>query len=57
MNKIDFKHSMFKHPFTCMVSGPTSSGKTILIREILSGYKNIINIETNNLRVVWAYGQ
>lgn len=51
------KHSMFKHPFTCMVAGPTSSGKTVLIREILSNFKNIINIHTENLNVIWAYGQ
>ena len=47
----------FRHPFTCMVSGPTGSGKTLLVRRILKSYKLLINIKTNTLRVLWAYGQ
>jgi predicted AAA+ superfamily ATPase len=27
---------IFKHPFTCTISGPTQSGKTWLIKKILS---------------------
>ena len=26
---------IFKHPFTCMIAGPTQSGKTTLLTKIL----------------------
>src|SRR5258708_318336 len=51
----DIKHIQFKHPFTCMVSGPTSSGKTVLVRRILSQSKYLVAGNINN--VMWAYGQ
>jgi Ni2+-binding GTPase involved in maturation of urease and hydrogenase len=35
MLAVDKKHLSFKHPFTCITAGPTSSGKTVLIRRIL----------------------
>ena len=47
----------FIHPFTCMVSGPTSSGKTVLVRDILKNYKLLTNIKANTLNVLWCYGQ
>ena len=50
----------FKHPFTCMVSGPTSSGKTVFVRRLLNSYKTIFHFEEkklDKLRVLWAYGQ
>src|SRR5437868_5442427 len=52
-------HLKFIHPFTCMVSGPTSSGKTYLIRNILSAHQMLIKFEEKiqNLKVLWAYGQ
>jgi len=40
-----------------MVSGPTSSGKTVLVREILSNFKNLISINREIINVIWAYGQ
>ena len=46
----------FKHPFTCMVSGMTSSGKTVLVRRILSNWKNLINIKKSNIKILWCYG-
>ena len=60
MPSIDGKHLKFKHPFTCMTAGPTSSGKTVLIRRILKYYKNVIYFKNENidkLKVIWAYGQ
>ena len=51
------KHSMFKHPFTCMVSGPTSSGKTALVRNLLTNFKSLIYIDRDIINVIWAYGQ
>ena len=38
-------HLKFRHPFTCMLSGPTSSGKTILIRSILRAFKLLIEFK------------
>lgn len=49
----------FTHPFTCMVSGPTSSGKTYLVRNIIKNYKTLIKFQEkiNIINVQWAYGQ
>ena len=35
-----FSDLKFKHPFTCIVSGMTSSGKTLLVRNILKNWKS-----------------
>lgn len=57
-NKEDLlKHTQFKHPFTCMVAGPTSSGKTVLVRRILKNHKLLISVGVEKLKVMWAYGQ
>ena len=49
----------FRHPFTCMVSGPTSSGKTILVRRLLKSFDLLFNFneKVKKLKVLWAYGQ
>jgi len=44
-----------KHPFTCMVAGPTGSGKTYLVRDILQYHKHVIN-NLSDSKVLWAYG-
>jgi len=57
---VDRKHLTFKHPFTCMTAGPTSSGKTVLIRRILEHHKQLIyfkNESIEKLKIIWAYGQ
>lgn len=57
---VDKKHLTFKHTFTCMTAGPTSSGKTVLIRRILEHHKLLIyfkNESIENLKIIWAYGQ
>jgi hypothetical protein len=54
----DVHHAKFKHPFTCLISGPTQSGKTTLIRRILKNYRLLFhNINTTTLKVLWIYGQ
>jgi len=53
----DVIHFQFKHPFTCVVSGPTSTGKTVLVRKILENWKSLIHINSNVLNVLWYYGQ
>lgn len=50
------KHFMFKHPFTCIVAGPTGSGKTYLIRNMLLHHKHVF-ANLPKLKVLWCYGQ
>ena len=46
-----------KHPFTCLVAGPTGSGKTVLVRRILKENRKLIsNLESRSPRVLWCYG-
>jgi len=57
--EVEKKHMCFKHPFTCILAGPTSSGKTVLMRRILKNFKNTIYFKAmpERLKVLWAYGQ
>jgi hypothetical protein len=60
MLAIERNHLSFKHPFTCIAAGPTSSGKTVLVRRILKHHKSIIHFKgmsIEKLKVIWAYGQ
>lgn len=57
---VEGKHLKFKHPFTCMLAGPTSSGKTVLIRRIIKDYDKTFYFKAEipvPLKVMWAYGQ
>ena len=50
----------FKHPFTCIVAGPTFSGKTTWVRKFLTNWKYIvdnISVEKEYLNVLWCHGQ
>lgn len=44
-----------KHPFTCLISGPTGSGKTKLVQRILKNRNQLIS--NTGLSVLWAYGE
>ena len=44
----------FQHPFTCIVAGPTGSGKSHLVRSIIRAKRKLIIPEPT--RVMWAYG-
>jgi hypothetical protein len=44
----------FRHPFTCMIAGPTQSGKTVLTRRLIKNYKLLTDI--TNIKVLWCYG-
>ena len=54
---MDLDYFKFRHPFSAMFSGPTSSGKTYLVRNILKSFKLLTSIDDNKLKVLWAYGQ
>ena len=45
----------FKHPFTCIVAGPSQSGKTCLINKIVNNVKNYISPKPT--RIIWCYGE
>lgn len=45
----------FKHPFTCLVAGPTQSGKTNFTFDLLANLKNLVVPEPNC--IVWCYGE
>lgn len=44
-----------KHPFTCLIAGPTGCGKTLWIARLLK-HKNIL-IDPVPENIVWFYGQ
>ena len=53
---LDLSYFQFRHPFTCMIAGPTSSGKTVLVKKILNNHKILIN-GISEINILWAYGQ
>ena len=56
--EFDSKHIKFKHPANILVSGPTGSGKTQLVRRILKNYKQQFhNLNKGKIKILWAYGQ
>ena len=44
---------IFVHPFSCLISGSTASGKSFLLKEILK-YKNIL-IKDPPERIIFCY--
>ena len=60
MQYIERKNIAFKHPFTCMLAGPTSSGKTVLVRKIIENHPKTLWFKESHpevLKILWAYGQ
>ena len=45
---------MWKHPFTCIVAGPTGCGKTQFTIRLIQN-ANIV-IEPSPEKIVWCYG-
>lgn len=44
----------FEHPFTCAIAGPTKSGKTYFVKQLLSALP--FYVYPCPKRIVWAYG-
>ena len=44
-----------KHPFTCIVAGPSQSGKTVFLRRLLTQAQELIN-EPPEV-ILWFYGE
>ena len=60
MQSVNRKYLAFQHPFTCMLAGPTSSGKTVLTRDIIVNHNKTFWFEKahpDELKILWAYGQ
>ena len=41
--------TIFKHPFTCCIAGPTGAGKTVLLQKILINKNNIFDIQPDRI--------
>jgi hypothetical protein len=54
MTHWEIEETVFKHPFTGLVCGPTQSGKTYLMYQILLNNKIIINPQIE--RIIVCYG-
>lgn len=45
----------FKHPFTCMLAGPTMSGKTTILSKILTNHKIMIDPPID--KIIYCYAR
>ena len=46
---------LFKHPFTCMLAGPSKSGKTTLLKKILFNHHKLIDKPIN--KIIYCYSR
>lgn len=52
LDNVDFR---LQHPFNCVMSGPSSSGKTTLLTRILLGGSKVTTVKFD--RIVYCYGE
>jgi hypothetical protein len=45
----------WQHPFTCLVSGPTSCGKTVFVSKFLEHLDQMVDIAITE--IIWCYGE
>jgi len=45
----------FQHPFTCIVAGPTSSGKSVFVSKLIEHVTSMVNPPPE--RIVWHYAE
>ena len=55
MEPWEIKEEIFEHPFTCMICGPTQSGKTCLLSKILEQNKQLIKPKID--KIIFCYGK
>ena len=53
--RLTISSNVLHHPFTCMVCGPTGSGKTVWVERLLMSAKQAISPPLK--RIVWCYSQ
>lgn len=53
MESSDFQ---FRHPFNCLIAGPTGCGKTIFTCNLLTEHKRLID-KSGRFKVLYCYGQ
>lgn len=44
-----------KHPFTCIIAGPTSSGKSVFVERLLTSGEKLL--DTTFEEIVWCYSE
>jgi hypothetical protein len=52
--ELSSEHLLLKHPFTCLVAGPTMCGKSFFVQRLITYAEEIIDPAPD--RIVWCYG-
>jgi len=50
-------HVKFKHPFTCIVAGPTGSGKTSVVIKLLQNLNSLCTESRFKGGIIWCYSE
>ncbi|RWS19285.1 hypothetical protein B4U80_05640 [Leptotrombidium deliense] len=57
VKNVDFELLKLKHHFSCILAGPSFSGKTTIVTNIINSLSEISNFENNKINLLWVYGQ